>query len=162
MTTVFAEEVPRLKGMSPMKYVMIVPTLLAAVLVGVLATPAKADECNKLTYLTFSAPVALPGVTLPAGTYQFIHPDCSARVLRVANQDGSSIYGTFLTIPDDRLTPTDHSEVIFSETRAGNPEAIKAWFYPGEITGDELIYRPAETPTVAGIIEQKVEATTRG
>jgi hypothetical protein len=163
MRPVFANEVPAPeKGTFPMKYVMLVQTLLAVVLVGVFAAPARADECNKLTYLTFSAPVAFPGVTLPAGTYQFIHPDCSEHVLRVSSQDGSTVYGTFLTIPDDRVTPTDESEVIFNETPAGSPETIKAWFYPGEITGDELIYGPAETPRVAGTIEQKVMASTRG
>src|SRR5213593_1888567 len=35
------------------------------------ATPARADESDKLTYLTFSKSVQLPGVTLPAGRYRF-------------------------------------------------------------------------------------------
>jgi hypothetical protein len=30
--------------------------------------PAMADEWNKKTILTFSAPVELPGIVLPAGT----------------------------------------------------------------------------------------------
>jgi len=58
-----------------MKYVMFVSSVLAAILIGTFAVPAQADECDKLTYLTFSAPVALPGVSLPAGTYRFSHPD---------------------------------------------------------------------------------------
>jgi len=121
-------------------------TMMSSVLVGafvlVVAAPARADECDKLTYLTFSAPVELPGVTLPAGTYQFSHVDCmtTPAVLRVTSEDGSKVYGMFSTIPEQRMTATMRPEVVFAETRAGSPEAIKSWFYPGEQTGDELIY----------------------
>jgi hypothetical protein len=32
---------------------------------------ASADENDRLTYMTFSGPVQVPGVTLAAGTYTF-------------------------------------------------------------------------------------------
>src|SRR5207245_2922314 len=59
----------------------------AAVLALGLATAAHADEWNKLTYLTFSGPVNMPGITLPAGTYRFelMDPDSSRRVIRVSD-----------------------------------------------------------------------------
>ena len=123
-----------------MKHFMIGPFVLAGVLVGAFAAPARADECDKLTYLTFSAPVALPGVTLPAGTYRFSHPDCSDHVLRVSSQDGLEVFATLLAIPDTRPAATAEPVVVFEEMRSGAPEGIKAWFYPGETTGDELIY----------------------
>lgn len=114
---------------------------------GVLATPARADECDKLTYFTFSAPVALPGVTLPAGTYRFSHPDCgdTEHIVRVSSQDGSEVYATLLAIPDERATASDKPSVIFGERPVGAPEAITAWFYPGETIGDELLYPKAAT-----------------
>ena len=49
----------------------------AIALAALIASPARADEWNKKTFLTFSGPVQVPGVTLPAGTYTFIckvHP----------------------------------------------------------------------------------------
>jgi hypothetical protein len=144
-----------------MKYLLILPSILAVVLIGALATPAKADECNKLTYLTFSAPVALPGVTLPAGTYRFTHPDCAMTggLLRVSSQDGTEVYGTFLTIPEERLTPSRRPEVVFAEMPGGSPEAIKAWFYPGDTTGDGLMYPKSEAAKVAEAPVQKIFAT---
>ena len=142
-----------------MKSSLVVPTLFAAVACCAFAVPARADECNRLTYMTFSAPVALPGVSLPPGTYEFIHPDCSVHLLRVSSKDGKRIYGTFLTVPEDRLTPTGRSEVVLAEMPAGTPEAIKAWFYPDALTGDELIYPRAEAPKVASAAEQTVIAT---
>ena len=51
------------------------------------ATGVHADDYNKKTYITFSASVQLPGVTLPAGTYTFKLADPPADV-------GSSRSGT--------------------------------------------------------------------
>jgi hypothetical protein len=44
-----------------------VPLLCLALLAALSLKTARADEANKLTIFTFSAPVELPGVTLPAG-----------------------------------------------------------------------------------------------
>ncbi len=143
-----------------MKY-LIIPSVLALVLVGMVAPRAQADECNKLTYLTFSAPVALPGVTLPAGTYRFSRPDCAITdgLLRVSSQDGLKVYGTFLTIPEERQTPTHRPEVVFAEMPAGSPEAIEAWFYSGETIGERLMYPKTEAAAVADAPVQTVFAT---
>jgi len=134
------------------KYLILVSSVAAVTLVGTFASPARADECDKLTYLTFSAPVALPGVALPAGTYRFTHPDCVAtdRVLQVSSQDGRTVYATLLTIPEGRTSASAEAEVVLAETPAGSPEAVKAWFYPGETTGDELIYPKHESHRVGG------------
>lgn len=113
----------------------------AAAALVLFADPARADEWNELTYFSFSAPVELPGVALPAGTYMFKHPDTNDRqVVQVFSRDGQTIFGTFLTIPESRLTPSDEPTVTFEETPAGTPETISAWFYPGRTTGDEFIY----------------------
>jgi hypothetical protein len=128
-----------------------------------MAAPARADECDKLTYLTFSEPVALPGVTLPPGTYRFVHPDCATTggLLQVSNENGTEVYGTFLTIPEQRTSLTNQSEVVFAEMPAGSPEAIKAWFYPGERTGDGLIYSKHVAARVLNAPVQKI-VTTNG
>jgi hypothetical protein len=142
-----------------MKYFAIVPSILVMLLA--MAAPARGNQCDKLTYLTFSEPVGLPGVTLRPGTYRFMHPDCATtgNLLQVSNQDGTEVYGTFLTIPEERTTLTSHSEVVFAEMPAGSPEAIKAWFYPGETTGDGLIYPKHEAARVLHAPVQKIVTT---
>ena len=124
-----------------MKNFIVVSSLLIVAFVAT-PTPARADQCAKLTYLTFTAPVELPGVTLPAGTYRFQHVDCEATpaVLRVSSEDGTRAYGMFSTTVEERSTPTMQPEVVFAEAAAGSPQAIKAWFYPGDSIGDGLIY----------------------
>jgi hypothetical protein len=125
-----------------MKYGIIGSCFLSVVLVGASAAAARAGECDKQTYLTFSAPVSLPGVVLPAGTYLFSHLECasSSNILRVTSADGSRLYATLVVSPEDRATPSDEPTVVFSEKRAGSPKAIKAWFYPGAKIGDKLVY----------------------
>ncbi len=120
--------------------------VLSVVLVGAFATAARAGECEKQTYLTFSAPVSLPGVRLPAGTYLFSHLECSSssNILRITSADGSRLIATLLVIPENRSTTSDEPTVVFGDTRAGSPKAIKAWFYPGAMVGDKLVYPKGE------------------
>ena len=58
----------------------------AAILAACLAPAAHADEWTKLTYFTFSAPVEVPGMVLPAGSYKFelADPDSTRRVVRIS------------------------------------------------------------------------------
>jgi hypothetical protein len=116
--------------------------VIAALGILLFSTLAHANEWSELTYFTFSAPVELPGLALPAGTYMFKLLDSASdrHVVQVFNQDGQTIYGTFLTVPDQQPTPSDEPTVVFKETPVGTPEAIKAWFYQGESIGDEFMY----------------------
>jgi len=113
-----------------------------ALLVGVTATPSIAQPVDKRTLFTFSGPVAMPGVTLPAGKYLFrlANPESSARVVQVLSADGTKPYGMFFSMRAERLEPAAAPEVRFMETAAGMPAAIKTWWYPGERTGYEFVY----------------------
>lgn len=130
----------------------------AAVLAACLAPAAHADEWTKLTYFTFSAPVELPGIVLPAGTYKFelADPDSSRRVVRVSDKEGPKVYGTFLSIPNEMMQPAENPLVMFKEAPASAPEAVKAWFYPGEATGYEFVYPHDQALKIAKAIHAPV------
>src|SRR5439155_18403473 len=128
------------KEAEPMRFVK---TVCCAVALAACLTPsARADEWNKKTILTFSGPVQIPGVTLSAGTYVFKLADLASNrhVVQVFDKDGKKIYATILAIPDQKLEPSDKPVVMFSERPAGVPQAVKAWFYPGETIGNEFVY----------------------
>jgi hypothetical protein len=117
--------------------------LLAGIGVTGWMTPrAAADEWDQKTILTFNTPVEIPGRVLEPGTYVFkLLASLSDRnIVQVFSQDEKHIYGTFLTIPDERLKPADKTTVTFAERAAGSPEAIKAWFYPGQLYGHDFVY----------------------
>jgi hypothetical protein len=101
-----------------------------------------AQPADKRTTFTFSGPVALPGITLPAGQYLFrlADPSGDRKVVQVLSADGRKPYGMFFSMSADRAEPPSTPEVRFMETGAGMPAAIRTWWYPGERSGYEFIY----------------------
>jgi hypothetical protein len=112
-------------------------TLLAAMAPHVLA-----DQWDQRTIFTFSGPVEIPGQALGAGTYVFKLADSSSdrNIVQVFSKNEKHLYGTFLAIPDERLRPAGKTIITFDETPAGSPEAVRAWFYPGENYGHQFVY----------------------
>jgi len=139
----------------------VVKTLCCAIALAAFIAPgARADEWNKLTYFTFSGPVQLPGVTLPAGTYTFKLADTlsNRHVVQVFDKDQSKIYGTFLTVADQRVRPADKPLVMFAEAPAGQPAAVQAWFYPGNTIGNEFVYSKDQAVSIAKANHEPVMA----
>jgi hypothetical protein len=118
---------------------------------------AKADDWNRKTVVTFSAPVEIPGVhlqgwgVLPAGTYVFkiLDSQSDRHIVQIFSQDEKTVYATILAIPNYRLQPTDKTTITFRERPAGEPEALRAWFYPGRNWGEEFVYPKARAMELA-------------
>ena len=132
-----------------------------AVFVCPMAAPVSAQPLDKRTLFTFSGPVRLPGVTLPAGQYLFrlADPNSSSKVVQVLNADGTKPYGLFFTIAAERLEPASSPEVRFMETASGTPPAIRTWWYPGERGGYEFIFPKQEARRLAMRASQPVLTT---
>ena len=132
-----------------------------AVLVCPMAAPVCAQPLDKRTLFTFSGPVTLPGVTLPAGQYLFrlADPNSSSKVVQVLNAEGTKPFGLFFTIPAERLEPASTPEVRFMETASGTPAAIKTWWYPGERRGYEFIFPKEQARRLAMAASQPVLTT---
>jgi len=112
---------------------------------------------DKLTKFTFSGPVEIPGVhlkgfkVLPAGTYTFrlLDSTTNRHIVQIQNEDQSKTYATILAIPNSRVERTDKSVITFEERPAGQPPALRAWFYPGAAWGDEFVYSKKEAKELA-------------
>ena len=126
-----------------------------------LAPAARADEWNKKTYLTFSGPVQIPGATLAAGTYTFelADPNNARHVIRVSEKDTNKPIAMFMTVPSERLDPPDNNLVLFRERPAGTPQAVQAWFYPGDRIGEEFVYPKSQAMQIAKANRTNVLAT---
>jgi len=138
-------------------------TLIAVVtgLIGLgsaLAPRMNADAWDQLTKVTFSAPVEIPGQVLPAGTYWFklLESPGDRNIVQVFNQARNKVYATLLAIPDYRLKPTGKTVITFEERASTSPEAIKAWFYPGDDYGQEFVYPKPRAVQLAKTINQPV------
>jgi hypothetical protein len=138
---------------------MKLPTTLCgiALMGAVLAPSAKADEWNNKTVMTFSGPVEIPGVhqtgwgVLPAGTYVFKLLDSKSdrHIVQIFSADEKTVIATILAIPNYRLKATDKTVISFSERPSGEPEALRAWFYPGKNWGDEFVYPKSRAIEIA-------------
>jgi LPXTG-motif cell wall-anchored protein len=112
----------------------------------------KADAWNKKTIVTFSQPVEVPGgVVLPPSTYVFKLLDSASNrhIVQIFNEDQSHVYATILAIPNYRLRVTGKTVFTFTERAAGEPPAIRAWFYPGDNFGQEFVYRKSKAAELA-------------
>ena len=133
-----------------MKRFKFVAMLCCFVFLALAITPrVKAQTTNEKTIMTFTEPFEVPGVgaqILPAGTYVFKLVDSLSdrNIVRITNEDGTHVFTTILAIDNVRLKPTDKTVLTFKERGEGQPEAIKAWFYPGIRLGPGICL-PKET-----------------
>lgn len=133
-----------------------------AMLVLGLGSAARAQPSDYRTYFTFSTPVTLPGVTLPAGRYLFrlADPDSSRKVISVLSEDGKTQLAMLHTIPNQLSKAPIDPEVRFLETSGNMPPPIKGWWYPGKSIGYEFIYPRAQALQLAKVTSQPVLTTT--
>ncbi len=132
-----------------MNYLKAAPAVLCAAVIATAFSPiARADDWNQKTVITFSQPVETPGVhikgwaVLPPGTYVFklLGSPSDRHIVQIFNQDETVVYATVLAIPDYRLQATGKTVLTFRETPPGQPDVLRAWFYPGKNFGEEFVY----------------------
>ena len=133
---------------------------LAVLTLGI-GSAAHAQPSDYRTYFTFSTPVTLPGVTLPAGRYLFrlADPNSGRKVINVMSADGKKPLAMLLTIPNQLPKAPNDPEIRFMETAGDVPPAIKTWWYPGKSIGYEFIYPRAQALKLAKVTSQPVLTT---
>ena len=110
-----------------------------------------ADEFDKKTVITINETVQLPTATLPAGTYVIKllrSPDVNRNTVQIFDKDEKHIITTLIAIPNQRIHPNGKSVFAFWEVPAGQPKALRAWFYPGDEFGQEFAYPKTEATTI--------------
>jgi hypothetical protein len=96
---------------------------------------------NSKSYLTFSGPVRLPGVTLAGGTYSFERVDVLSHVVMVRNRATSQVcfLGFTQVVPRPRRLAENH-QIDFRETARGVPPEIDVWYPAGDADGEQFVY----------------------
>jgi hypothetical protein len=109
----------------------------------------QADQWDKKTLLTVNEPIQMPScctpdhtVTLQPGEYVLVLVDSLSdrHIVRVFDKDQKNVITTILAIPNYRLQPTGKTVFQYWEVPAGQPKALRAWFYPGDNFGQEFAY----------------------
>jgi hypothetical protein len=137
----------------------------AVFLAAAIAVSAQDSNVNQRTYLTFSGPVQMPGITLPAGKYVFRLADTALHnVMQVYDGDEQHIIGQWFFVPRNRTTEQASEAngkpvVMFREMPEGMTPAIQYFFYPTDLTGKEFIYPKDQAVKIASATHQSVLAT---
>jgi hypothetical protein len=146
-----------------MKIARIALFVFALSLLGAMVTrniQAQSNEYKKKSIVTFSQPVEIPGMVLPAGTYtiELVDSDSYRHIVRFFNADQTRVVATVLAIPNLRLKTTDKPVMTFAEQPVNSPEALKAWFYSGDSFGQEFVYPKKRALELAGVVKEPVLA----
>ena len=123
-------------------------------LMAAMVTPVMADEFNKETKLEFSGPVEVPGKVLTPGKYVFRIADSESDrdIVQIFSEDANGeqkLVTTTIAIPDYREETPEKTIIQFEERPSGSPEAIHSWFYPGDNTGWQFVYRKGERQMIS-------------
>ena len=136
--------------------------LIGSVLIGGLVAFAPAMSAqgplDEMTYVTFSGPVDLPSVGLPAGTYIFRLADRNdaRNVIQVLSADGSKVYAMVEGVPATRPESTDQVMATFAEPGSGAPPAVRTFFFPHDTLGFEFMYPTQQAKHIAKLSHQRM------
>ena len=130
----------------------------AALLVTGLATSTKASDMDKKSYVTFAQSVEIPGAVLAPGEYVFklVDEQLNRHIVQVTNTDETFVFSTIVTIPSERISRTSKTVFTYYEMPAGQPIALKMWYYPGDLIGDEFAYSDSRGREISRITHQQV------
>ena len=93
--------------------------------------------------ITFSRPVALPGVVLPAGSYSFdVASPTALDVVVVRSADSRKVF--YMGFTNDVTRPRNMSPnapITFGEASANEARPIAVWYPIGDSLGHQFLYR---------------------
>lgn len=142
-----------------MKYLSNIVLAAFAGCIGVaLLASLQADQWDKTTVLQINEAIQVPScctpdhtVTLQPGEYVMALVDSLSdrHIVRIFDKDKQHVITTILAIPNYRLQPTGKTVFQYWEVPAGQPRALRAWFYPGDNFGQEFAYHKQTAVEIA-------------
>lgn len=120
-----------------------------------------ADQWNKRTILTVNEAIQVPNKVLEPGKYvmKLLDSPSNRHIVQIFDENEQHLITTVLAIPNYRLQPTGETQFGFWETPAGQPKALRSWFYPGDNFGQEFAYPKNEAMRIAAAVNQSVPTT---
>jgi hypothetical protein len=109
-----------------------------------MATSGHAVSMRHENQLTFTRPVALPGVVLPAGAYSFDLVDSRSSLDLVIVRDRAQtkvFYMGFTNLVRRPNGMSTSAPVAFAEAPANQPRPIAVWFEIGDSIGHQFLYQ---------------------
>jgi len=141
--------------------VLSIATPIALLLIAA-APSVFSDEHDQKTDVTITEPIQVPGAVLQPGKYMFILLNSSSdrHIVEVKSEDGKHLYSMSFAAAARRVIPTDKVTLTFYEMPAGSPPALRQWFWPGQIEGQEMLYSHQQASDIRAGSHQTVSELT--
>jgi LPXTG-motif cell wall-anchored protein len=110
---------------------------------GIVVSTARADEWDKRTILTVkNQPIQIRDTVLEPGQYvlRLLDSQSDRHIVQIFNSDQTHIINTVLAISAERIVPTGRTQFTFWETPPGTARAMRTWYFPGDLIGNEFPY----------------------
>jgi hypothetical protein len=118
----------------------------------------RADEWNKYTIITVNRPIQIPDRVLPPGKYvlKLLNSVTNRHIVMVYNGTGQHLITMVQTINDYRQQRSGRTVLTFWETPPGAPPVLRAWFWPGDFSGQDFVYPKSLAAQIAKTSHQQV------
>jgi hypothetical protein len=135
--------------------------LFVAMAVNALFQETYSTEWNKKSTFTTDKQIEFPGLVLEPGTYVIRVKENGEKrsIVEIRNQNEKQILATLLAVTDHRLRPDDNSEFVYFKATARAPQAVRTWFYSGDLTGLEFVYSISRAKVIAKANDDHVMAS---
>jgi hypothetical protein len=138
-------------------------SIARAAAIGVLAImgfPAAsvADDYDKKTVITITEPLEVPGIVLQPGKYVFklLNSSSNRHIVEVMNERMDHLYALTFTAAARKIQPKGRTVMTFYEGKGSQPHAIRQWFWPGDVDGQEFLYPRKQAEKISAVAGVKV------
>jgi hypothetical protein len=138
--------------------------LFIAMAVNALFQEPYSTEWNKKSTFTTDKQIEFPGIVLEPGTYVIRVKESGEKrsTVEILNRNEKQILATLLAVTDHRQRPDDNSEFVYFNATARSPQAVRTWFYTGDLTGLEFVYPRSRAKLIAKANDDHVMASNSG
>jgi len=117
-----------------------------------------ADDYDKKTIVTLSETTEVPGIVLQPGTYviKLLNSSSNRHIAEIMNERMDHLYALTFTVPAEKVTRTGKTVLTFYEGSNGRPPALRKWFWPGDVIGQEFVYPKNQAERISAATKEKV------
>jgi hypothetical protein len=88
--------------------------------------------------------------------FKLVESSNDRHIVIIKNDRENHTYATIFAVPNYKVRQSGKTVLSFWETPAGQPKALRAWFYPGDSFGQEFLYPKTRVSEINQVARQEV------